>query len=96
MDGQGHSGHSASFSVVLPPWAGTPRILDTRVIGLDVVVRFETVTGTHYALESAVGAPQSPWLPVGAEVTGDGAIQSLTHPGGAGGQARFYRLRLTQ
>ena len=96
LDLRGHSGRSASFDVALPAWAGSPRILETRVVGLDVVVRFETVAGTHYALDSALDAPQSPWLPVGTEVIGDGGIQSLTHPGGAGAQARFYRLRLTR
>jgi hypothetical protein len=81
---------------VLPAWAGSPRILETRVIGLDLIVQFETVAGTHYTLESAVDSPQAPWLTVGTEVIGDGGIMSLTHPGGAGAQARFYRLRLTQ
>jgi uncharacterized repeat protein (TIGR01451 family) len=96
MDGMGHSGQSAPFSVALPAWAGSPRILETHVVGPDLVVLFETVAGTHYALESAVGAPQSPWLTVGTEVIGNGGIQSLTHSGGAGAQARFYRLRLTR
>jgi hypothetical protein len=96
MDGRGHSGRSGSFSVALPAWAGSPRILETRVIGPDLVVRFETVAGTHYVLESALNLPQGPWLTVSTEVIGDGAILSLTHSGGAGTQARFYRLRLTR
>lgn len=96
LDGQGHSGQSAPFSVALPAWAGSPRILETRVVGPDLVVLFETVAGTHYALESAVDSPQGPWLSVSTEVIGDGGILSLTHSGGAGAQVRFYRLRLTQ
>jgi uncharacterized repeat protein (TIGR01451 family) len=96
MDSRGHSGRSAFFNVALPAWAGSPRILETRVVGPDLVVRFETVAGTHYALESALGLPQGSWLAVGAEVIGDGGILSLTHPNGAGAQARFYRLRVTR
>jgi len=96
LDLRGHSGPRAAFSVALPAWAGPPRILQTRVAGADVVVPFQTFAGTHYALESTVNLVQGPWLPVGAEVLGDGGMQSLTHSGGATTQARFYRLRLSR
>jgi uncharacterized repeat protein (TIGR01451 family) len=94
MDLLGHTGQSAAINLGLPDWAGTPSILQTHVAGSDVVVSFQTVAGTYYALESTADLLVGPWLPVGTEALGDGGIQSLTDPGGAIAKGGFYRLRL--
>ena len=94
LDLKGHSGQSAAINLGLPAWAGTPTIVQTRVTGSDLVISFQTVTDTYYALESTADLLLGPWLPVGAEVLGDGGMLSITDSGGAAAQGRFYRLRL--
>jgi hypothetical protein len=94
MDLLGHTGQSAAINLGLPAWAGTPSIVQTRVAGSELIVSFQTVPSTFYALESTADLLVGPWLPVGAEVLGDGGLQSLTDTAGATGQGRFYRLRL--
>ena len=80
-----------SFAVGYPASA----ILDLDIVGQDVRLQIVTAEGPRYRLETATSLdPNEQWNPVGSvgEFTGTGGTVSVTHPGGATQQQRFYRV----
>lgn len=69
-------------------------VTSVQIAGADVRIRFTTSPGRSYRVERTHDLSQSAWTPVSTEVPGTGAIVQVTDAGGAGGQNRFYRVRL--
>ena len=90
----GNSGLSAPLDLVLPASNSPPRILESRIVGPDVALRFETVPGWTYTVETAPGLFQPSWQSVTPEALGDGRVTAITNFGAAGAPSRFYRLHL--
>jgi hypothetical protein len=95
LDLHGHTGRSATFNLALPAWAGSPNIQETKVIGSDFILSFQTVAGSRYAIVSSVNSINGPWLQLGPEVIGNGAVRSVTNPIAASELMRFCRLKVS-
>jgi hypothetical protein len=95
LDLRGHKGRSATFNLALPAWAGSPNIQETKVIGSDFILSFQTVAGSRYAIVSSINSLNGPWLQLGPEVIGNGAVLSVTNPIAASESMRFCRLRVS-
>lgn len=77
---------------VLPRRGPAPALFQARRIGSAFSVDVATSSGSTYYLEYKAALDDASWTPA-AQVSGDGAVQTLTAPGATAPQ-RFYRLRV--
>jgi PKD repeat protein len=68
------------------------KISNLQLIGANVIVNFSSQQGILYRLEYADGLAGS-WQTAVDQVPGNGGVVQVTHLGGAGSAARFYRLK---
>ena len=77
---------------VLPRRGPAPALFQARLIGSAFSVDVATSSGSTYYLEYKAALDNPSWTPA-AQVSGDGALQTLTDSGATAPQ-RFYRLRV--
>jgi hypothetical protein len=84
VDDDGHSGVSDPFTMV------QLRIASVSRSGSGIEIRFETLAGSHYIVQTS-SSPVGPWSNASGILTGDGTpIQFLHSPSGTA----FYRVTL--
>jgi hypothetical protein len=84
VDKAGHFGESA-------PFTATPLKLEAGKTNNTLVLRFATVAGKQYVVETN-NSPTGAWAARSPVITGDGAVQQFTDTPAA--SPRFYRLNL--
>jgi probable HAF family extracellular repeat protein len=68
-------------------------ITDLRTDGAGVLISFTTVTAARYAVESRANLADGAWTEVIGNLSGTGAVMTITNVGGLGSPARFYRVK---
>jgi len=58
-----------------------------------ILLRWPTVPGKYYVLESTVDMVSQAWAPVANNLAGDGGVKEFLHTG-VNSKARFYRIRI--
>jgi hypothetical protein len=66
--------------------------LTASVIGSNIILSFPTQAGHSYTVQYKDGLTAGTWTPLGAAVTGDGSVKSVSD--GPLGAKRFYRLTI--
>lgn len=92
-NGASHSGQSNPFRVYATA-AQQLRILGAQIVGNDVQVFFNSVTGRHYRLETASDPTGATWNVVVPNVTGLGGAVTVTNVGGFSAPRQFHRVAL--
>ncbi|TLD70123.1 DUF1800 family protein [Phragmitibacter flavus] len=94
-DGDGASNYEESVAGTDPRSAGDRLNVETMaIVGTDVQVSFETLTGKRYSLVSS-SSPKGPtWVAEGSPVTGNNATMTITVPMGTGTTPKFYMVKV--
>jgi len=71
------------------------RLSSIEYEGPIVAIRFSTVAGHLYRLESTGELTRAEWTPALADFLGTGGIMAVTEPASAS-VSRFYRLRVVR
>ncbi|HEY6168418.1 MAG TPA: hypothetical protein VI454_10290, partial [Verrucomicrobiae bacterium] len=80
--------------LLVPGIAGPPRLSGPFVTGSDPVVRFTSVAGRFYQVESTGALTNGGWTIVTNPVQGSGRLVDFTDKGTGTNQIRFYRVGL--
>lgn len=68
--------------------------LNAQILGPDVQLQFNSVTGRNYRVESTTALTGGVWQVAVPAITGVGGAMSVTNAGGATGPQQFYRMAL--
>jgi uncharacterized repeat protein (TIGR01451 family) len=68
-------------------------ITDIEISSPDVIISFASSPNQSYQLESTDTLTPANWTAAVSSIPGNGSIVTVTHPGGAGSNFRFYRIR---
>jgi hypothetical protein len=91
----GMTGLSNPFDIPAPAWVTGFRITGIDLLGPDVRLSFNSVTGRTYQVEVSTNLGSSAWYPIGEPLNGTGDELSVTNPVGLAELNRFYRLSVT-
>jgi probable HAF family extracellular repeat protein len=91
LGGSNHAFLMKPASVVVQ----APQITTIQTIGSDIVISFTTAAGAVYDVQANGTLASNGWGDISSTVTGNGAMMSVTHTGGALFPGRFYRVRVS-
>ena len=71
-------------------------VTSIRLSGADVILRFTSTDDHYYRVEYTDDTSLAVWNTVADWIPGNGDVLSITHTGGTGQAARFYRVHQLQ